>query len=372
MSTKSQPGALTGAPAGDNAPVGRVLLDSWHPFSAQGKDVLPSDLLGPGAPSASTHQCFLPRLTSCPTAFPLSPADLLGEEAATSLHMAPSASPQHGVNTRTYQSCLQLLVTLPFPRGGFKGRLPGLPYLLSHLLPGSGTGSGWLGEAWLCCLTPATQQLWITCAGESMASCSISASSPGDVCERFWPAAQPRCPHPTEYPPAHKEEGSSVLFLSGISHLPLRHMPHLSPASSPSCSAPRRRGGGACGYCPGKHETRALDSGLAAGSALGSSPPCSSTSPGCHRRAPKSVPMVAPGSFAGGTAEPWPCSPRSPRPRCSLSAGHPTPAWPGSSHLYATSFTGTQMISPAPPVAVTQLSCYCFFDAWCRHGPQPD
>lgn len=152
--------------------------------------------------------------------------------------MAPSASPQHRVNTRTYQSCLQLLVMLPFARGGFKGCLPGLSYLLSHLLQVSGTGSAWLGEAWLCCLTPATQQLWITCAGESMASCSISASSPGDVCEHFWPAAQSRCPHPTEYPPAHKEEGSLILFLSGISHLPLRHMPHLSLASSPSCSAP--------------------------------------------------------------------------------------------------------------------------------------
>lgn len=229
--------------------MGRVLPGSWHPFSAQGKSVFP----GPGAPSASTLGCFLPRAPPCP-------ADL--GEAATGLHLAPSASPQHWVNTRTYQSCLGLLVMLPFPQGGFKGCLPGLPYLLSPRLPGSGTGSGGLGQAWLCCLTPATRRLWITCAGESMASCSISASSPGDVCERFWPAAQPRCPHPTEYPPAHKEEGSSVLFLSGISHLPLRRMPHLSLASSsPSCSAPCRQGGGACGYCPGKQETRALDWG---------------------------------------------------------------------------------------------------------------
>lgn len=35
--------------------------------------------------------------------------------------------------------------------------------------------------------------------------------------------------------------------------------------------------------------------GLAAGSALGSSPPRSSTSPGCHRPAPESVPTGAPG-----------------------------------------------------------------------------
>lgn len=156
VGTKSRRGALTGALAGDNGPVGRVLPDSWHPFSARGKDALPSDLLGPGAPSASTCQCFLPRVTSCPAAFSLSTADLLGE-AATGLHVAPSTSPQCWVNIRTYQSCLWLLVMLPFPRGGFKGCLPGLPYLLSHLLLGSGTGSGWLGEAWLCCLTPATQ-----------------------------------------------------------------------------------------------------------------------------------------------------------------------------------------------------------------------
>lgn len=153
MGTKSQREALTGALVGDDGPAGRVLLDSWHPFSAQGKDALLSDLLGPGAPAASACQCFLPRVTSCPAAFSLSPADLLGE-AATGLHVAPSTSPQHWVNTRTYQSCLWLL---PFPRGGFKGCLPELPYLLSHLLLGSGTGPGWLGEAWLCCLTPATQ-----------------------------------------------------------------------------------------------------------------------------------------------------------------------------------------------------------------------
>lgn len=191
---------------------------------------------------------------------------------------------------------------LPFPRGGgFKGCLPGLPYLLSHLLLGAGTGSGWLGEAWLYCLTPVMQRLWITCAGKSMASCSISASSPRDVCKCFWPGAQPCCPHPTECLPAHKEEGSSVLFLSCISHLSLRRMPHLSPASSPSCSVPCRRGGGACGYCPGKQETQALDSGLAAGSALGSSPPRSSTGPGCRRLVPKSVPMGVPRPFAGDT-----------------------------------------------------------------------
>lgn len=188
-----------------------------------------------------------------------------------------------------------------------------------------------------------TVTLWITCAGESMASCSISASSPRDVCEHFWPAAQPLCPHPTEYPPAHKEEGSSVLFLSGISHLPLRRTPHLSLASPPSCSAPRQQGGGACGYCPGKQETSVLDSGLAAGSALGSSPPCSSTGPACHRLAPKSVPMGVLGPFAGDTAEPWPCSPCSAWPHCSLSARCPAPAWPRSSHLHATSFTGTQI-----------------------------
>lgn len=97
--------------------------------------------------------------------------------------------------------------------------------------------------------------------------------------------------------------------------------------------------------------------GLAAGSALGSSPPRSSTSPGCHRLAPESVPTGAPGPFAGGDAEPRPCSPGSPWPHHSLSAIHSAPAWPRNSHLYATTFTGTQMISLAPPVPVTQLSC---------------
>lgn len=94
-----------------------------------------------------------------------------------------------------------------FPSGGFKGCLPEPSYLLSRLLLGSGTGSRWLGEAWRCCVTPELQQLWITCAGKSMASCSISASPLRDVCERFWPAAQPLCPHPTEYLTAQKEEG---------------------------------------------------------------------------------------------------------------------------------------------------------------------
>lgn len=89
----------------------------------------------------------------------------------------------------------------------------------STLSPGSGRGSGWQGGAWLCCLTPAPQRHWITCAGKSMACCSASASSPRDVCEPHWPAAQPRCPHRTEDLPAHRaRELSSVsqwhLFLS--------------------------------------------------------------------------------------------------------------------------------------------------------------
>lgn len=212
-----------------------------------------------------------------------------------------------------------------FPSGGFKGCLPEPSYLLSRLLLGSGTGSRWLGEAWRCCVTPELQQLWITCAGKSMASCSISASPLRDVCERFWPAAQPLCPHPTEYLTAQKEEESSNLFLSGISHLPLKHMPHLSLASSPSCSVPHRQGEGACGYCPGRQHTQALNLGQAAGSAPGSFPLCSSTGPSCHRLAPRSVPTGAPGPLAGDTTEPWPCLPCSPWSHCSLSARLPVP-----------------------------------------------
>lgn len=81
--------------------------------------------------------------------------------------------------------------------------------------------------------------------------------------------------------------------------------------------------------------------------------------------------MGTPGPFAGDATEPRRGSPRSPRPRCSLSARCPAPAWPRSSHLYATPFAGTQIISPAPPVAVTHLSYYHFFDAWHGHGRQP-
>lgn len=61
-------------------------------------------------------------------------------------------------------------------RGGFKYSLPRLPYLFSHFLPGAGPEPSWLAEAGLCCLAPATQQPWITCADD--APCSISAPSP--------------------------------------------------------------------------------------------------------------------------------------------------------------------------------------------------
>lgn len=52
--------------------MGWVLPDPWHPFSAQGKDVLPSNLLGPGTPlclhsaallyQGSVKPCYLPPL----------------------------------------------------------------------------------------------------------------------------------------------------------------------------------------------------------------------------------------------------------------------------------------------------------------------
>lgn len=74
LGTKSQPEALIEAVTGESAPVARVLLDPWHLFLAQRKDVLPSNLLGPGAPSVSNYQCFLLRITLCPAAFPCTPA----------------------------------------------------------------------------------------------------------------------------------------------------------------------------------------------------------------------------------------------------------------------------------------------------------
>lgn len=74
LGTQSQPEALTTALTGESAPVARVLLDPWHPFPAQRKDVLPSNLLSPGAPSVSNYQCFLLRITLCPAAFPCTPA----------------------------------------------------------------------------------------------------------------------------------------------------------------------------------------------------------------------------------------------------------------------------------------------------------
>jgi len=127
----------------------------------------------------------------------------------------------------------------PVPREGFKGCLPGLPYLLSHLLLGSGTGLGWLGRAQLRLSPCGAAALDHLCRREHGFLQHFSFLSRG--CVRALLACGPaRCPHPSEYPPAHKEEGSSVLFLSGISHLPLRRMPHLSLASSPSCSAPHR------------------------------------------------------------------------------------------------------------------------------------
>ena len=137
-------------------------------------------------------------------------------------------------------------------------------------------------------------------------------------------------------------------------------------------TAPCRRGGGACGYCPGKQETRVLDSDLAAGSALDSHPLHSSTGAGGHRLAPESVPTAVPGPFAGDTTKslgPARHAAPSLAARCQPDVlPHPSPR---SSHLGATSFAGTETISSAPPVTVTQRSCYRSFDAWCRHGPQP-
>lgn len=74
LGTKSQPEALTKVLAGENAPMSRVLLDSWHSFPDQRKDVPPSNLLGPSAPSASNYQCLLLRITLCPAAFPCTPS----------------------------------------------------------------------------------------------------------------------------------------------------------------------------------------------------------------------------------------------------------------------------------------------------------
>lgn len=255
------------------------LLDSWHPFSAQRKDVLPSNLLGPGAPSASAYQCFLLKVTLRPAAFPCTPSLVSWGRQQLASTWQPSAFPQHWVNTRTYQSLLPAAADIPIPDWGFKGCLPEPSNLLSCLLLGSGTGLDVWGKHDFA--VTELQQLWITRAGKSKASCSISAFPLRDVCECFWPATQLLCCHPTEYLPAQKE-ASSVLFLGGISHLPLKHMPDLSLASSPLRSAPHQQGEEACGYCPGRQHTQALNLGLAAGSAPGSFFLCSSTEPSWH------------------------------------------------------------------------------------------
>lgn len=127
------------------------------------------------------------------------------------------------------------------------------------------------------------------------------------------------------------EEGSSVLFLSVISYLPLRRMPRLSLASSPSRSALHQHGGGACSCCPGKQDTQEINSGLAARAAPGSHPPRSSTRPSCCRPASKSVLTGAPGPFAHDTAGPQSCSlwllaASQPGPAAALSMPQPSPA----------------------------------------------
>ena len=70
--------------------------------------------------------------------------------------------------------------------------------------------AGWGGPSFAS--HPVAQRLWITCAGESTASCSISASSPGDVCERFWPAAQPAAPTPASIRQHTKRKGAQCCF----------------------------------------------------------------------------------------------------------------------------------------------------------------
>lgn len=164
---------------------------------------------------------------------------------------------------------------------GTKSHSPGVPKALCQgsLTPAPSSpawGQGPSGWGRLCCPTPARQQPRITCAGKRVASCSILASSHGDVRERFWPAAQPRCPHPAGYPPAHKEEGSSVLFLGSIAQAPLRSTPHLSLAPSPACSAQTRRRG--LRFLP--QQTRDPSAQRRSGCRIGSrlSP---STAPGC-------------------------------------------------------------------------------------------
>lgn len=156
-----------------------------------------------------------------------------------------------------------------------------------------------------------------------MASCSISASPLRDVCKCFWPATQPLCPHPTEYLPAPKE-ASSVLFLSSISHLPLKHLPHPSLASSPLCSAPHQQGAGAYSNCPGRQHTQALNLGLAAGSAAGSFLLYSSTEPSCQQTGTQ-------------RCSPWPCLPCSPWPHCSCTPDT-VPQLPSPCHIHHLAF----------------------------------
>lgn len=131
----------------------------------------------------------------------------------------------------------------------------------------------------------------MTRAGKSMASCSISASPLRDVCECFWPATQPLCPHPPAYLPAQKEE-SSVLFLISLSNtcliLPLLHLlcaqHHNNEEKRPAATAQTNS--------TPKHSTWVWLLDL----------------------------LQAVSFWAAGA--PWPCLPCSPWPHCLVSARH--------------------------------------------------
>lgn len=152
----------------------------------------------------------------------------------------------------------------------------------------------------------------------------------------------------------HKKK-KRVLFLSGISHLPLKHLPHPSLVSSPSCSAPHQQEKG-----PAATAQADSNPSTQCGSAPGSSLLCSrhwAQMPQTGTRSADRCTRV----LAGDTTEPWPCWPCSPWPHCSLSARHPVPQLPSLCHIHHRHSEGFTASSSNIYMASTQLSHHHFF-----------
>lgn len=149
-----------------------------------------------------------------------------------------------------------------------------------------------------------------------------------------WPAAQPRCPHPSIRQHTKRKgapfcfSAASLTFLSDAG--PISPSLHLLRAQHRADG----EGGPVVTDQANRRPERSLSWGLAAGSTQGPFPPCSSTSPSCHRPVPFPEDSTEPCPSLARSAQSYATSSRGTHDVARSSSGsHPALLRPPLGHL---------------------------------------